>query len=258
MDVVFTRDKLCETESELAVTEPWIDAEWIRDRLRATGKTQRGLAKALELDPSAVSRLLEGTRQLKAQEIPHIMEFFQAPPTKSEMVGRAEKETRKLSATTEGFGGPAPEQLERHRTPPGPRPKARPSPDLPVLGPLAIDRHGFYVLGGDVAERRPCPPQLVGVPGAYALFVPDNRLAPRYRAGEVIYVHPSRPPTVGSFVTVRFRPPDGRVVIGEVTLADPRSLTLRTEGWDGKRERELTLKMEEVGQIGRIVVTATE
>jgi hypothetical protein len=94
--------------------------------------------------------------------------------------------------------------------------------------------------------------------------MPDDQLAPLYRAGEVIYIHPFRPPTVGSFVVVRFRSPKGRVAIGEVTFADAKSLTLRVGGADGWRSRpappvgDLTLKIEELGQIGRIVVASTE
>src|SRR4030088_3065095 len=68
-----------EAESEAMVTEPWIDAEWIRNRLHTTGQTQKALAYALDLDPSAVSRLLDGARQLKPDEIPRIIEFFQNP-----------------------------------------------------------------------------------------------------------------------------------------------------------------------------------
>jgi SOS-response transcriptional repressor LexA len=247
------------------VTEPWIDAEWIRDRLQATGKTQRALAQALELDPSAVSRLLDGSRQLKAHEIPRVVEFFQGgsvTPEGSVRGGsRAENEGAKPLRNKEGFSGRPADPSERHRATPGPRPRAKPSPELPVLGPLVADRGGLYVLERGVAERRPSPPQLTGVPSAYALFVPDDQLAPRYRAGEVIYIHPSRPPTVGSFVVVRFRSPEGRVAIGEVTFADARTLGLRLGHLDDNRPRradELALNMVDIGQIGRIVVASTE
>jgi hypothetical protein len=247
------------------VTEPWIDAEWIRNRLHTTGQTQKALAYALDLDPSAVSRLLDGARQLKPHEIPRIIEFFQNPSTPEQPVEggvRSIDYGGKPHGTTEAFADRHLEKRKVYRAPSGPRPKAKAAADLPILGPLVADPRGFYALEVGEAERRPAPPQLTGVSGAYALFIPDDRLAPRYRAGEVIYIHPSRPPTVGSFVVVRFRSPAGKVVIGEVQSADAQSLRLRVGTIDERRSGpfvvDLTVNMAEIGQIGRIVVTSTE
>jgi SOS-response transcriptional repressor LexA len=247
------------------VTEPWIDAEWIRNRLHITGNTQKALAHALNLDPSAVSRLLDGTRQIKPHEIPRIMEFFQNPgspeqPVESGVrtIDYGERQHGAQEALADRHQG----KRRRYRAPSGPRPKAKAAPDLPILGPLVADPRGFYALEVGEAERRPAPPQLTGVTDAYALFIPDDRLAPRYRAGEVIYIHPSRPATVGSFVVVRFRSPAGKVVIGEVISADAKSLGLRVGSPDERRSgpssADLTVNMAEIGQIGRIVVTSTE
>jgi SOS-response transcriptional repressor LexA len=239
----------------VAVVEPWIDAAWIRDQLHTTGKTQRALAQALKLDPSAVSRLLEGSRQLKAHEIPRIVAFFQGLQSPGQSVGSGASSSDGGAMGREAkdtFSDRQIDQPDRYRAKPGPRPKAKPTTVLPVLGPLVADRSGFYRLEEGVAEQRLSPPQLLGVPGAYALFVPDDQLAPRYRAGEVIYIHPSRPPTAGSFVVVRFRTPKGRVAIGEVTLFDTKSLGLRVSAG------QETLNLAEIGQIGRIVVTSTE
>lgn len=54
-----------------------MDAEWIRKQLEThPEKSQAGLARALGVDPSAVTRLLKGARLLKAHEIPVIEAFF--------------------------------------------------------------------------------------------------------------------------------------------------------------------------------------
>ena len=55
---------------------PISETDWIRDGLAKPGKTQRGLANALGLDPSAVSRLLTGGRQLRAAEIPMVAAYL--------------------------------------------------------------------------------------------------------------------------------------------------------------------------------------
>lgn len=54
--------------------------KWIRDGLRKSGKTQAGLARALGLAPPAVSRLLKGERQLKADEVPVIARYLGVTP----------------------------------------------------------------------------------------------------------------------------------------------------------------------------------
>src|SRR5437588_13052631 len=48
---------------------------WIKDGLSRTGKSQNGLAEALDVDPSSVSRLLKGARQVKTREIELISSY---------------------------------------------------------------------------------------------------------------------------------------------------------------------------------------
>ena len=45
-----------------------LDKEWFFGRLAARGLSLRGMAKAMGLDPSAVSRIVNGERSLKAGE----------------------------------------------------------------------------------------------------------------------------------------------------------------------------------------------
>lgn len=58
--------------------------EWILDGLKKPGKTKGGLAKALRLHQSQVTRLLsEGGRRLKVDELDKIAEYLEEPvPTK--------------------------------------------------------------------------------------------------------------------------------------------------------------------------------
>ncbi len=66
--------------------------KWIKDGLNKPGKTQSGLASAINRDPGSVSLLLKGERELKAREIPVIAEYLEIPlpdskalPTVSDM-----------------------------------------------------------------------------------------------------------------------------------------------------------------------------
>lgn len=51
-------------------------AQWLRDRLAETGRSQTELARALGLDASAVNRMCSGLRDIKAREMVAIDAFF--------------------------------------------------------------------------------------------------------------------------------------------------------------------------------------
>ena len=46
------------------------------------------------------------------------------------------------------------------------------------------------------------PPQLEDIKGAKAVYVRGRAMEPRYYAGEVVYLHPTRPPNPGDFVFI--------------------------------------------------------
>jgi len=55
-----------------------LSIEQIREGLSQPGKSQKGLAAALGVDNSQISRLLAGRRQLRAHEIPMILAYLEA------------------------------------------------------------------------------------------------------------------------------------------------------------------------------------
>lgn len=71
--------------------------EWLREGLKQPGKTQRGLADALGVAPSAVSRLLNRERELLASEIEKAAVYLGTPPP---MIGRATVEPVKTIPVT--------------------------------------------------------------------------------------------------------------------------------------------------------------
>lgn len=50
-----------------------------------------------------------------------------------------------------------------------------------------------------------CPPQLCGVKGVYALLVSGDMMVPRYEAGEIIFVDPTRRIRSDDYVVVQIR-----------------------------------------------------
>lgn len=225
-----------------------IDGEWIRTRLRNAGKTQRQLAAALGFDASGVSRLLDGRRKLRADELARIRAFFEpstaplpAPPPPFRLAGFAD--------------APRP-----RRPRPGPTPRNRLAGDMPVLAPPSGHGRPYFEFPvGPPAEYRPRPDQLLGVADAYAIFAPGDALAPRYRAGEVLFVHPTRPPVAGCDTLVRLRSPERAVavlrylsstdeVVRFTSVNSPHSCTAV------RPDEVLSLHHREILQMGRVLL----
>lgn len=70
--------------AETAKTPHMSDIDWIAEGLTRPGKSRKGLADAMRLDPGVITRLLKGDRQLKASEIPVVRGYLEGPPTLAE------------------------------------------------------------------------------------------------------------------------------------------------------------------------------
>lgn len=225
-----------------------IDGEWIRSRLRSHRRTQRDLAAVLGVDASAVSRILDGHRKLRADEASRIRSFFDPgaePP----------------AAPTPAFRLGAVPESDRLRR--GPPPRQRATGDIPVFAaPGGSGQPFFEFPSGPPMEYRPRPEQLLGIEDAFAIYAPGDLLAPRYRTAETLYVHPRKPPVVGLDCFVRMRVPDravavlrylgsDRAVLGFSAVSSPYPCA-------AVPQREIfTLKEHEVLLVGRIVLVAT-
>ncbi|MEY9198725.1 phage repressor protein C with HTH and peptisase S24 domain [Sinorhizobium fredii] len=74
---------------------------------------------------------------------------------------------------------------------------------IPVLGEAVGGEDGEYLFNGSVLDYVECPPSLDNVPNAYSVYVDGESMSPRYRPGEVVYVHPGKPPRRGDDVVVQ-------------------------------------------------------
>src|SRR6185312_14124464 len=81
-----------------------------------------------------------------------------------------------------------------------------PQSRLRVLGMAECGPDGWSMWNGDVIDTVPTPSGLAGAPGAYAVYAVGSSMEPRYYEGELIFIHPGKPVTVGSFVLVQIRP----------------------------------------------------
>lgn len=195
------------------------------------GKTQRGLATALGLDPSAVSRLLTGARQLRAAELPVVAAYlesdapFTVPPTDPSQPTHPPKA---------GMGAQSAAQWAGAR-------------DLPVMGTVVAGSDGMFLMNGQVHDYIERPPSLQGVTSAYAVYVADTSMVPRYFPGETLHIHPGRAVTPGddTFVVVQIRP--------EADGEAPRALVKRF-----LRQTADTLVLEQFNPTRELIFPLTE
>ncbi|MBB6299957.1 LexA family transcriptional regulator [Rhizobium leucaenae] len=130
----------------------------------------------------------------------------------------------------------------------------RPGKLIPVLGEAAGGADGRYWFNGNVIDYVACPPSLDGVPGAYAIYVDGESMSPRYRPGEVVWVHPHKPARRGDDVIIQIRPKEE----GET----PYGFIKEYVGWSGNRltlrqhnpESQLTFDRDEVVSVHPIVL----
>jgi phage repressor protein C with HTH and peptisase S24 domain len=187
-----------------------MDKTWFRETLRRMQATQADLARELRLAPSAISRILTGTRQIKAAEAVQLARYL----------GVSSEELLK-HATADG-GAAAPEFIQRGRTPRAAEAILTQRKDMiPILGGA-----GPGVLFEDQpVGRTPRPPALAGVRGAYAVYAAGDAMEPRYMPGWLLYVHPNKPVIRGRDVVVVRK--DSTVLIGQLTETDRGAITIR-------------------------------
>lgn len=174
-----------------------MNPEQIRQELKRQGKSQSDLAAHLRRDPSSVSRMLNGKRQLKAAEIDPISDFLR---------GAAGSKSESLAA--KGAAGPIVAKTDR----------------IPVLGMGEGGDEGWAPWNGEIVDYVARPPSLIGAQHAYAVYVRGTSMEPRYHPGEMIFIHPDKPVTIGSYVLVQTRAP----VDGDPPRALVKRLVRRT------------------------------
>jgi phage repressor protein C with HTH and peptisase S24 domain len=77
---------------------------------------------------------------------------------------------------------------------------------VPVMGIAEGGANGSSLWNGEVVDYVDRPPSLAGAPNGYATYVTGTSMEPRYHPGELIYVHPGRPVTVGCYVLMQLTP----------------------------------------------------
>ncbi len=192
--------------------------EWLSRRLKDMGKTGIGLARSLGVDKARVSEIIGGRRGVRAEEVPVIAHYLHM--SESEVIaclaGRAgplagSDDVPPPRALPAGEGGaPMGEApagafgFNAARLPP----TAAMPLDVPVFGTAVGGVDGDFEMNGEVIDRVRRPPGLTNARNAFALYVVGTSMSPRYDEGDLIFLHPGRPPVPGCDVVVELHAQD--------------------------------------------------
>ena len=125
--------------------------------------------------------------------------------------------------------------------------------DLPILGSGACGGDGVFEMNGQVLGLTKRPPKLVGVTGAYALYVNGDSMEPWRFRGRMVLVHPHQPPQIGDFVVVQLHAEDGSenkpAFIKRLVRRTAKDLRLAQYN----PPEEMTFPMRKVASIHRII-----
>lgn len=92
---------------------------------------------------------------------------------------------------------------DRIFAPPLPQRQEMPN-DVPVYGTAAGSHlRGAFQFEGGVIDYVRRPPALMGARDIYALFVEGTSMEPQFHPGDLIYVHPHKPPRLGDAIVVQ-------------------------------------------------------
>lgn len=83
-------------------------------------------------------------------------------------------------------------------------PRAAPPVDVPVMGTAAGSHNsGAFQLNTGVVDWIRRPPALIGARDIYALYVEGTSMEPQFRPGDLVYIHPHKPPRIGDAVIIQ-------------------------------------------------------
>ena len=126
--------------------------------------------------------------------------------------------------------------------------------DLPIMSLSIGGREGRYILTGDMGEYIARPPQLEGVQKAYALYIQDQSMEPRFLKGEIVYIHPGKPSSIGDFVCLTLNQIKGNteIEIGQLVEQENTYVCILKSGQNNK----IKFKTSDIAKLDTIIMSA--
>ena len=126
--------------------------------------------------------------------------------------------------------------------------------DIPILGTANGSTIGAFQLTNDPIGHVSRPPGLMRVDEAYALYIRNESMWPRYPHGDLVFVHPHKPARSGEGVIVQVAKPDGTIeaYIKELDKTSGEWLIVKQLN----PPAELKFKADTVHAIHKVMTTA--
>jgi transcriptional regulator with XRE-family HTH domain len=160
---------------------------WLKEALAREGRTQAELGRAIGLSPSAMSRLVNAGRGLKAQEMQRIYQYLGAAPP-----GFAEAAATFDSAVEA-------------------------SDSAPVYASFARGGAWTIMRSKPPVDLRPKAPSFSNAAMVFGFYAPNDAAYPRFKPGEIVWIDPARPIKAGDDVAFLEKLKSGeRAVVGEL------------------------------------------
>lgn len=166
--------------------------ESLRDARVAAGLTQDDVAAHFGIARVSVTQWESGKTKPSSSRLPLIADLYKVP-LDDLMRGKI-------------LAPPSPPPVKASVAKPNaspPVPVSFPGDTIPIMGHAVGGVDGKFVLNGQRVMDTFSPPQLVGVSGAYGVFVHGDSMEPRYFAGEAVFVNPHLPVRSGDFAVVQ-------------------------------------------------------
>jgi len=164
--------------------------EFIRDRLARAGLSMKEASERIGRNHAYLQQFLERGVPLK---LPEEVREKLAPLldlTPDQLKTPSASAPKGLAEPSRFFTLPFPNSMDK----------------IPVMGIAEGGADGSSLWNGEIVDRVDRPPSLAGAPNGYGTCVIGTSMEPRYHPGELIYVHPGKPVTVGSYVLVQLAP----------------------------------------------------
>jgi phage repressor protein C with HTH and peptisase S24 domain len=151
-----------------------MDLKWLAEQLDRPGYNQAGLARAMGKDPAAINRMLQGKRQIKANEVPTILGYLNATPP-------------------DGVYGTI---ITTQQLQPMPTPDGR--PDVPVWASAEAGQDGAILLTSEPIDYIRRSERMQGVRNPFAFYVIGKSMSPAIEHGDQVVVNPAVPVRPGA------------------------------------------------------------
>jgi hypothetical protein len=177
----------------------------VRAMMTLTGLTASGLARAAGLTPSTLNRFMSKdvahvlSQRTMLAVLTQTLRVIKDRPVEAldavamtallPAITHYDSAIRERAPEVTGILAALKSQASPVRAP-APEPQA--APDLPVI---MVGSQGIDVARGDFARaplRTQRPPFLAADPQAFAILMPDQSMAPRFDAGDMLYASPAR------------------------------------------------------------------